>query len=76
MPCKYLNAGIVKIVTPKTIKRAHKKGLAVHPWTINDYNEMKKLLEWGVDGMFTDDPDLLLKVLQEFTQEQNIQQQE
>lgn len=52
----------LKIVTPKSIKRAHKWNLAVHPWTINEEQAMMKLFKWGIDGIFSDDPELLLKV--------------
>ncbi len=38
---------------------ARQNGLFVHPWTVNDPVVMDRLLELGVDGIFTDFPDLL-----------------
>lgn len=40
------------------IKNAHKKGVAVIPWTVNNMDYMLKLLEMGVDGIITDYPNL------------------
>jgi len=57
------NLGFLKIVTHKNIIRAHRKDLAVHIWTINERDKMIKLLDWGIDGIFTDDPDLLLDII-------------
>lgn len=37
-------------------------GLFVHPYTVNDEAEMRRLLGLGVDGLFTDRPDALLRV--------------
>ena len=39
-----------------TIRRAHKRGMQVFVWTINDPVIMKKLVEIGVDGIITDYP--------------------
>jgi len=39
--------------------------MAVHYWTINDKEEMKKLIELGADGLITDRPDLMEEVLEE-----------
>ena len=50
-------------MTPDFIQAAHERNLAVEPWTINDEATMKKLIEWDVDGIITDRPDLLLKAL-------------
>ncbi len=41
------------------VERAHRLGLKVHPWTVNDPAAMKQLIAIGVDGMFTDDPKTL-----------------
>jgi glycerophosphoryl diester phosphodiesterase len=56
-----MNLRFLNIVTQKNIQRAHKRDLAVHPWTINESQTMADLFEWGIDGIFSDDPELLLK---------------
>ena len=48
------------------IKRAHRRNLAVQYWTINDSDEMRNLIELGVDGIMTDNPKLLNKILSEY----------
>ena len=45
------------------IREAHAKNLHVEPWTVNDPELMKQYIEWGVDGIITDRPDLLIEVL-------------
>jgi glycerophosphoryl diester phosphodiesterase len=49
--------------TPRLIRAAHRRNVAVHYWTINDATEMKRLIELGADGIMTDRPDRLLEVL-------------
>jgi len=46
-------------VNKKLIKEAHKNGLLVDVWTVNDEDKIKKLKEWGVDAITTDYPDKL-----------------
>jgi glycerophosphoryl diester phosphodiesterase len=58
-------AGRVQLVTPRLIKAAHRTGKHVHVWTVNDPAEMHRLLDMGVDGIVTDRPDLLNRVLDE-----------
>lgn len=58
-----VRAGAVPVVTPGFIRTAHRIGLEVHVWTINDAAEMERLLGLGVDGIVTDRPDLLREVL-------------
>ncbi|MCH1542647.1 MAG: glycerophosphodiester phosphodiesterase [Alphaproteobacteria bacterium] len=53
----------VPMVTPASIAYAHKRGLQVHVWTINNESTMHGLLDMGVDGLMTDDCALLKKVL-------------
>ena len=46
-------------VTAGFLAQAHRLGLKVHPWTVNDRETMCRLKRLGVDGVFTDDPTLL-----------------
>ncbi len=51
-------------LTPALIKQAHLEGLLVVPWTVNDESAMETLIKLGVDGIISDYPDLLRKVMQ------------
>ena len=53
----------VSMVTPASVAHAHKLGLQVHAWTINDESTMHNLIDMGVDGIMTDDCALLKSVL-------------
>jgi glycerophosphoryl diester phosphodiesterase len=52
-----------RIVTPEFIARAHDAGITVMVWTVNHEDDMRRLLEWGVDGLITDRPDLAVPLL-------------
>lgn len=58
------NAGKLPLVTERFVARAHRRGLQVHVWTIDDPEEMERLLDLGVDGIMTDQPEVLKAVLQ------------
>ncbi|QGH32893.1 glycerophosphodiester phosphodiesterase [Gracilibacillus salitolerans] len=45
------------------IQKIHEKDLHVHTYTVNEEEEMKQLVRWGVDGIFTDYPDRLAEIL-------------
>lgn len=47
------------------INRAHRRGMSVQYWTINDREEMIELIKLGVDVIMTDNPDVLYEVLVE-----------
>lgn len=53
------------VVSPRTVARAHRRGWQVHVWTINEADEMHRLLDLGVDGLMTDRPAVLRQVLLE-----------
>lgn len=50
-------------VTRLYVERAHRAGLMVNPWTINKEHTAKHLIKLGVDGLITDDPGLMNKLL-------------
>jgi len=53
----------VPLVTRRFVDHAHERGIPVHVWTIDDPAEMRRLLDIGVDGLFTDRPSVLRRVL-------------
>ncbi len=52
----------VKDATPQQPQRARRLNRRVHVWTVNAEADMIRLFGWGVDGIFTDDPQLALRV--------------
>jgi glycerophosphoryl diester phosphodiesterase len=54
-----------QIVSERLVRDAHARNLPVHVWTVDEEREMLNLLGWGVDGIVTDRPDRLARVLHE-----------
>jgi len=52
-----------RLVTPRFVREAHRRNIPVQVWTVDDPDDMRRLLSWGVDGIQTDRPDLLADVL-------------
>ena len=52
-----------RIVTPRFVRVAHRRNIAVHVWTVDETEDMRRLLSWGVDGVQTDRPDRLARLL-------------
>jgi len=53
----------ITVMTAQFVRAAHARNLKVEPWTIDDPAQMRQYIAWGVDGLITDRPDLLLEVL-------------
>lgn len=50
-------------VNRRMVEKVHSKGFAIKPYTVNALLLMKRLISTGVDGIFTDTPDILRKLL-------------
>jgi glycerophosphoryl diester phosphodiesterase len=50
-------------LTPEALAEARALGLEVVVWTVNDAPTMERMIDWGVDGIITDDPTLLREVM-------------
>ena len=56
----------MKLDKSTLIKRAHRRNIAVQYWTINEEEEMRRLIELGCDAIMTDNPKLLKEVLEDY----------
>lgn len=55
----------LKDVTSQQVQRVHRLNRRVHVWTVNAAEDMRRLFHWGVDAIFTDDPQLAVQVRSE-----------
>ena len=53
-------AGGTRVVTPRFVADAHRASLAVQVWTVNTEADAARLLDWGVDALITDRPDIIV----------------
>jgi len=52
----------LKDVTSQQVQRVHRLNRRIHVWTVNKAEDMRRLFHWGVDAIFTDDPQLAVQV--------------
>lgn len=55
--------GLKTLVSPPMLEAVHSLGLEVHVWTVNAPSDMDRLLKWGVDGLMSDYPEILVSRL-------------
>lgn len=59
--CNFVGADAIhpyfKNIDKEIINEAHNKGLLVNVYTVNETSDIKRLLDWGVDGIITNYPD-------------------
>ena len=58
-----VKAGATTVVSKRFIAHAHRAGLPVRVWTIDDPAEMEQLLGWGADSIISDRPDIAVPVV-------------
>lgn len=62
-------AGGTRVVSPRFIQDAHRAGLPVQVWTVDDEQDMRRLLTWGADALITNRPDVAVRVRQTMMEE-------
>ena len=64
---KSMGYGIIslrkKTVTRELIAACHEQKIKVYVWTVDEEDEMKRFIEWGVDGMYSNKPIVLRKAV-------------
>lgn len=53
------------VLTPALVEMAHRHGVEVQVWTVNEPDDMRRLVAMGVDGVFTDRADLAVEALRD-----------
>ena len=56
-------SGTTRVVSPRFVELAHRANLGVHVWTVDSEEDARRLLGWGVDGLITDRPDLIVPLV-------------
>jgi len=56
-------AGTTRVVSRRFVAYAHRAGIAVQVWTVNTKDDIARLLDWGVDGIISDRPDVAVEVV-------------
>lgn len=51
------------MVTREFVAWAHQRGYQVNTWTVDEPDVARRLIEWGVDGIITNKPDVLRKIV-------------
>ncbi len=55
-------AGRLRVVTPAFVDQVHNEGQVIQVWVVNEEADIIRLLDWGVDGIISDRPDVAVKV--------------
>lgn len=59
-------AGTMRVVSPRFVKQVHGEGATVQVWVVDRPDDMKRLFDWGVDGVISDRPDLAVAARDEW----------
>ncbi|PYR91765.1 MAG: glycerophosphodiester phosphodiesterase [Acidobacteria bacterium] len=56
-------AGATRVVSRRFVEHAHRCGIAVQVWTVDTESDVNRLIDWGVDGIISDRPDIAVEVI-------------
>jgi glycerophosphoryl diester phosphodiesterase len=59
-------AGRMRVVSPAFVRHVKREGHAVQVWVVNDRTDIERLLDWGVDGIISDRPDIAIATRDEW----------
>jgi glycerophosphoryl diester phosphodiesterase len=59
----------LRVVTPRFVRAAHRAGIPVQVWIVDGVDDIRRLLDWGVDALITDRPDVAVKTVAEWRTE-------
>ncbi len=68
-------SGSTRVVSPRFVQLAHKAGIAVQVWTVDEPEDIRRLLDWGVDGIISDRPDVAAEVVSDWVSRNSRQSQ-
>jgi glycerophosphoryl diester phosphodiesterase len=57
--------GATRVLTPRFIRAAHDAGVPIQVWTVDDEQDMRRLLDWGVDALITNRPAVAARVVRD-----------
>ena len=60
-------AGRTRVVSPRFVEDAHAAGLGVQVWTVDTEEATRRLIDWGVDALITDRPDIVIPLVLSFS---------
>lgn len=60
-------AGRMRVVSPAFVRHVHREGHVVQVWVVNEPDDVRRLLEWGVDGIISDVPDVAVAARDRWT---------
>jgi glycerophosphoryl diester phosphodiesterase len=50
----------LRVVSPAFVRQVHKQGQVVQVWVVNERSDIHRLLDWGIDGIISDRPDIAI----------------
>jgi glycerophosphoryl diester phosphodiesterase len=55
--------GRTRVLTPRFVRRAHREGQVIQVWVVDTADDATRLLQWGVDGLISDRPDITVPLV-------------